>query len=68
MHTKRGFCLGWLNTDTFLEKCEGGFPVSKKKIHIKIIYLKLYDEKNAKKVALHNFWGDLGGAIIVFFL
>ena len=25
MHTKRGFCLGWLNTDTF----------------IKIIYLKI---------------------------
>ena len=24
MHTKRGFCLGWLNMDTFLEKCEGG--------------------------------------------
>ena len=25
MHTKRGFCLGWLNTDTFLEKCEATF-------------------------------------------
>ena len=32
MHTKRGFCLGWLNTDTFLEKCEGGVSASRKKI------------------------------------
>ena len=32
MHTKRGFCLGWLNTDMFLEKCERGFPHLEKKI------------------------------------
>ena len=32
MHTKRGFCLGWLNTDTFLEKCEGGVSCFRKKI------------------------------------
>ena len=35
MHTKRGFCLGWLNTDTFLEKCEGGgflFPKKKNSV------------------------------------
>ena len=32
MHTKRGFCLGWLNTDTFLEKCEGGVSAFQKKI------------------------------------
>ena len=31
MHTKRGFCLGWLNTDTFLEKCEGGVSRSRTK-------------------------------------
>ena len=31
MHTKRGFCLGWLNMDTFLEKCEGGVSGSRKK-------------------------------------
>ena len=41
MHTKRGFCLGWLNTDMFLGKCELEISASKKKFHIKIIYLKL---------------------------
>ena len=45
MHTQRGFCLGWLNMDTFLEKCEGRSPCFQKiKFHIKTIYLKLFDD------------------------
>ena len=32
MHTKRGLCLGWLITDTFLEKCEGGVSPFRKKL------------------------------------
>ena len=39
MHTKRGFCLGWLNTDTFLEKCEGGVSASRKKNSILKSYI-----------------------------
>ena len=39
MHTKRGFCLGWLNTDTFLEKCEGGVCASQQKNSILKSYI-----------------------------
>ena len=48
---------------------KGGFPLSEKKFHIEIIYLKLFGgEKNAKKIALRHFWGDLGVFGVQFFV
>ena len=60
---REGFCLAWLITDTFLEKCEGGVAMFPKKIQIETICLKLFDEQIMQK---SRPW-DLGGAIIVFF-
>ena len=62
---REGFVLGGLTWIHFWKSVKGGHHLSKKKP----MYLKLFDEKKIqKKVALQNFLGGLGDAIIVFFV
>ena len=46
---REGFVKGGLSWIHFWKSVKGGRNLSKKKIHIKIIYLKLFDEEKITK-------------------
>ena len=57
---REDFCLGWLNTDAFLEKCEGGVAHIEKNIPYENHIFKFgggkKKKKKRKKKQLHHFY------------